>query len=50
MTKEQFKQLRQNIKTQRSLVKGGKTPHIRDMARHRLYQLLDLQRYHGLKK
>jgi hypothetical protein len=40
MTKDEWKQLRLNIKMQRSLVKNGKTPHIRDMARHRLYKML----------
>jgi hypothetical protein len=50
MTKDEWQRLKQNIKMQRSLVKGGKTPHIRDMARHRLYKLLDLQRFEALKK
>ena len=50
MTKDEWKQLRLNIKMQRSLVKNGRTPHIRDMARHRLYKMLDLQRFEALKK
>lgn len=50
MTKDELQRLKLNIKMQRSLVKGGKTPHIRDMARHRLYKLLDLQRQYALKK
>jgi DNA-binding MltR family transcriptional regulator len=40
MTKDEWKKINLNIKMQRSLVKNGRTPHIRDMARHRLYKML----------
>ena len=36
MAKVDWKRINQNIKMQKSLIRNGKTPHIRDMARHQL--------------
>lgn len=36
MEKVDWKKINQNIKMQKSLIKNGKTPHIRDMARNQL--------------
>jgi hypothetical protein len=39
--KKDYEMLRKTIKIQKSLIKNGKTPHIRDMARHRLKIILE---------
>jgi hypothetical protein len=49
MDKIDWKTINKNIKMQRSLVKNGKTPHIRDMARHRLYTMLAQVKTYGTK-
>jgi hypothetical protein len=49
MEKIDWKTINKNIKMQRSLVKNGKTPHIRDMARNRLYNMLEKVKQHGTK-
>jgi hypothetical protein len=44
LSKDEWARLNQNIKMQRSLIKNGRTPHIRDMARNRLKLVLDKKR------
>jgi hypothetical protein len=39
--KVDYQMLRKTIKIQKSLIRNGKTPHIRDMARHRLKLILE---------
>lgn len=36
VTKEMWQRLNQNMKMQKSLIRNGKTPNIRDQARYRL--------------
>jgi hypothetical protein len=49
MEKIDWKKINLNIKMQRSLVKNGRTPHIRDMARNRLYAMLEKMKQYGTK-
>lgn len=44
LTRDEWKRIDQNIKMQKSLIRNGKTPHIRDMARHRLKMILQDKR------
>lgn len=44
ITKEMWQRLNQNIKMQKSLIRNGKTPHIRDEARHRLKLIIEQKR------
>ena len=41
ITKEQWQILYQNIKMQKSLIRNGKTPHIRDQAKYRLKLIME---------
>ena len=47
MAKVDWKRINQNIKMQKSLIRNGNTPHIRDMARHQLHKMLEKVKTYG---
>lgn len=49
LTKDEWRRLDANIKMQKSLIRNGKTPHIRDEARHRLKMIIEKKRQYEME-